>query len=81
MIVRYIGEMKEAAGDDVVLSGSTTAALTVVDMSASYDLNQYGLVYVKADNLFDTQEIVSRRPYGARPSKPQQFQIGYQYRF
>lgn len=81
MIVRYIGEMKEAAGDDVVLSGSTTKALTVMDMSASYDFNQYGLVYVKADNLFDTQEIVSRRPYGARPSKPQQFQIGYQYRF
>ncbi|MCL1145635.1 TonB-dependent receptor [Shewanella marinintestina] len=81
MIVRYIGEMKEAAGEGVVLSGSTTEALTVVDMSASYDFNQYGLVYVKADNLFDTQEIVSRRPYGARPSKPQQFQIGYQYRF
>ena len=81
MIVRYIGEMKEAAGEGVVLSGSTTEALTVVDMSASYNFNQYGLVYVKADNLLDTQEIVSRRPYGARPSKPQQFQIGYQYRF
>ncbi|MCL1140050.1 TonB-dependent receptor family protein [Shewanella pneumatophori] len=81
MIVRYIGEMKEAAGEGVVLSGSTTEALTVVDMSASYDFNQYGLVYVKADNLLDTQEIVSRRPYGARPSKPQQFQVGYQYRF
>ncbi|MCK8044817.1 TonB-dependent receptor [Shewanella sp. 1CM18E] len=81
MIVRYIGEMKEASGEGVVLSGSTTEALTVVDMSASYNFNQYGLVYVKADNLFDTQEIVSRRPYGARPSKPQQFQVGYQYRF
>lgn len=81
MIVRYIGEMKEASGEGVVLSGSTTEALTVVDMSASYNFNQYGLVYVKADNLFDTQEIVSRRPYGARPSKPQQFQLGYQYRF
>ncbi|ARD23768.1 TonB-dependent receptor family protein [Shewanella japonica] len=81
MIVRYIGEMLEASGDGVVLSGSKTEALTVVDMSASYNFNEYGLVYVKADNVFDTQEIVSRRPYGARPSKPQQFQIGYQYRF
>ncbi|WP_285164152.1 TonB-dependent receptor family protein [Shewanella goraebulensis] len=81
MIVRYIGEMLEASGEGVVLSGSKTEALTVVDMSASYNFNEYGLVYVKADNVFDTQEIVSRRPYGARPSKPQQFQIGYQYRF
>ncbi|QLE87698.1 TonB-dependent receptor [Shewanella sp. Scap07] len=81
MIVRYIDEMIEASGDGVVLSGSVTEALTVVDMSASYDFNEYGLVYVKADNVFDTQEIVSRRPYGARPSKPQQFQVGYQYRF
>jgi len=81
MIVRYIGEMKEASGEGVALSGSSTDALTVVDMSASYNFDQYGLIYLKADNLLDSQKIVSRRPYGARPSKAQQFQIGYQYRF
>ncbi|BDM63285.1 TonB-dependent receptor [Shewanella sp. NFH-SH190041] len=81
LVVRYIGEMLEASGDGVTLSGQHTPALTVLDMSASYDLAGYGLLYLKADNLFDTQKIVSRRPFGARPGKPRMFQLGYQYRF
>ncbi len=81
VIARYVGEMLEASGDDVTLSGVTTEAYVVVDLSASYYLGQYGKVYIKADNIFDSQEIVSRRPYGARPSKPQQMFVGYQYNF
>ncbi|XPF96304.1 TonB-dependent receptor family protein [Colwellia sp. RE-S-Sl-9] len=80
-IVRYIDEMKEASGEGVLLSGVTTSSYTIADLSASYSLEQYGKLYLKLDNLFDKQEIVSRRPYGARPSKPQQLQIGYQYSF
>ena len=38
-------------------------------MSASYDFGDYGSVYLKLDNVFDKQEIVSRRPFGARPTK------------
>lgn len=81
LISRYIGEMQEASGESVLLTGVTTLAYAVVDFSASYSLELYGRIYLKVDNLFDDQEIVSRRPYGARPSKPQQFQIGYQYSF
>lgn len=80
-IVRYIDEMKEASGEGVLLSGVTTSSYTIADLSASYSLEQYGKLYLKLDNLFDKQEIVSRRPYGARPSKPQQLQVGYQYSF
>lgn len=80
-LVRYIDEMKEASGEGVTLKGVTTASYTIVDLSASYSFDQYGSVYLKLDNLFDKQEIVSRRPYGARPSKPQQLQVGYQYSF
>ncbi len=81
LIARYVGEMLEASGDDVTLSDETTEAYVVVDLSASYFLGKYGKVYVKADNILDSQEIVSRRPYGARPSKPQQLFVGYQYSF
>jgi Fe(3+) dicitrate transport protein len=81
LIARYIGEMPEASGDEVTLSGITTKAHAVVDLSAHYDLNSAGRLYVKIDNLFDVQEIVSRRPYGARPSKIQQLFLGYQYSF
>ncbi len=80
-IARYIGEMLEASGDGVILSDVSTDAYAVVDFSASYYLGDYGKVYLKADNILDTQEIVSRRPNGARPSKPQQFFVGYQYNF
>lgn len=81
LITRYIGEMKEASGENVLLSGVTTQALTIVDMAASYELGDMGSIYLKLDNLLDNQEIVSRRPYGARPSKPRSASIGYQYSF
>jgi Fe(3+) dicitrate transport protein len=81
VIARYIDEMQEASGDNVLLSDVVIESYTVFDFSATYDLDTYGLVYFKVDNLLDNQVIVSRRPYGARPSKPQQFQLGYQYRF
>lgn len=81
LIARYISEMKEASGDNVLLSGVTTQALTIVDLAASYELGDMGNVYFKLDNILDDQEIVSRRPYGARPSKPRSASIGYQYSF
>lgn len=81
LIARYVDDMLEASGEGVTLSGETTKAYSVVDLSASYYLGSYGKVYVKADNIFESEEIISRRPYGARPSKPQQFFVGYQYSF
>lgn len=81
LLVSYTGEMKEAAGQGVTLSGKTTEAYTTVDLSASYELDGVGTVYLKADNLFDKIEIASRRPYGARPSKPRQLFVGYKYQF
>lgn len=81
LIARYVDTMLEASGDNVTLSGQSTEAYSVVDLSASYYLGSYGKVYVKADNIFESEEIISRRPYGARPSKPQQFFVGYQYSF
>ena len=81
LLAKYVGEMKEASGTGVSYAGTSTEALTVVDLSASYDLEDYGSVYLKADNIFDEVKIVSHRPYGARPSKPQQLFVGYKYHF
>lgn len=81
LLTRYVGEMVETSGTGVELEGYSTKAYTVVDLSASYELGNAGSVYLKLDNLFDTVEIVSHRPYGARPSKPQQVVAGYKYRF
>lgn len=81
LLVKYLGEMHEASGDNVTLSGQTTDSYTVVDLSASYDLQEYGSVYLKVDNITDETALVSRRPFGARPSKPQQLFVGYKYQF
>ena len=66
---------------DNALAGKYTDSFTVVDLSAWYRFNQAIRLYVKADNLFDDASIVSRRPYGARPNRPQQFQVGLKYNF
>lgn len=80
-IVKYQGEMHEAAGEDVALSGLQTDSYTVVDLSANYTLADGHTLYAKIDNVLDTVALVSRRPFGARPSKPQQFFIGYKVEF
>ena len=79
--VKYVGEMKEVAGAEETLSGSVVPSNMTLDLSASYDFDEYGRVYVKVDNVFDEVEIVSRRPYGARPGKPRLFSVGYKYEF
>ena len=87
MLVNYSGEMKESAqtvltGDprDSTLAGLQTEALINVDLSGSYELTNHSQLYAKVDNIFDTGEIASRRPFGARPTKPRQFQVGFKYR-
>lgn len=88
MLINYSGEMKESAQTTLTddprnstLAGIKTDAYTMVDLSASYELNGHSQVYAKIDNLFDTAKVVSRRPFGARPTKARQFQLGYKYRF
>ncbi len=81
LLISYTDAMPEAAGDNVALSGLNTDEYTNIDISANYDFNQYGLVYLKVDNIFDEASLVSRRPFGARPSKPQQLFLGYKYQF
>jgi len=38
-------------------------------------------VFVKAENVFDEQKIVSRSPDGARPNKPFTMSVGMKYSF
>ncbi|NRA82608.1 MAG: TonB-dependent receptor [Gammaproteobacteria bacterium] len=83
ILTSYVGEMKEISGtgDKFNFVGVKTKALTTVDFSATYDLGDDGSFYLKADNILNRIEIVSHRPYGARPSKPRQLFLGYKYSF
>lgn len=66
---------------DNPLAGKSSDSFTVVDLAAHYDVTNTLRGYVKVDNLFDDVSIVSRRPYGARPNRPRQFQVGVKYSF
>ncbi len=85
LLTKYIGAMKETSGsgDSINFVGVSTAPLTIVDFSTSVDLGDGddGSIYIKVDNVFDKVEIVSHRPYGARPSKPRTFVIGFKRAF
>jgi Fe(3+) dicitrate transport protein len=78
---KYITEMSEAAGTGVELAGVVTSDISQIDLAAWYQINAALKIYVKLDNLTNEANIVSRRPFGARPGKPRQFILGAKYAF
>ena len=55
--------------------------LFVLDFISRYALTDAATVYLKVDNLFDEQAIVSRQPDGARPNKPRTASVGFEWTF
>jgi Fe(3+) dicitrate transport protein len=78
---KYITEMSEAAGTDVELAGIMTSDISQIDVAAWYQITDALRIYSKLDNLTDEANIVSRRPFGARPGKPRQLILGAKYAF
>jgi Fe(3+) dicitrate transport protein len=58
-----------------------TDDLLVVDWTAGYKLLPGLRVYAKLNNLFDEQEIVSRKPDGARSNMPRTAYLGADWSF
>lgn len=58
-----------------------TDALTTVDLISRYQLSSGPEVFIKASNVFNDQEIISRSPYGARPNMERTISLGMDYRF
>jgi Fe(3+) dicitrate transport protein len=77
----WVGPMLDTAG----LLGDTPE----LEISAQHlvDVNAYAYVYrdlklyVTVDNAFNQAYLASRRPFGARPSKPFMTQVGLSYQF
>lgn len=87
-LISHVGAMPESAqlvptgrADDNPLAGIETEALTTVDIAINYDLAEAWQLSLKVDNLLDQVQIVSRRPYGARPTMPRFVQLGAKYSF
>jgi len=58
-----------------------TQSLATVDLASHIPVNENVQFIVKADNIFDTQNIVSRAPDGARPNKPMTLSAGVKVAF
>lgn len=81
-VVKYMDETCVSVGCQRDASAfATTESLFTVDWISRYPLSAQTTVFLKVENIFDEQVIISRIPYGARPNKPQTVSIGLDYRF
>lgn len=82
VVAKYMDETCVSVGCNRNASPfSYTDSVFVVDLISRYPLSQQATVFLKVDNLFDQQRIVSRTPHGARPNKPQTLSVGLEYSF
>ena len=75
---RIASAMRDSAGQG---AGDRFTDMTAVfDAALSVDLGRWGKVYVNARNLLDSAQVVSFRPFGARPGMRRQLMVGYKFR-
>ncbi|MEI9952524.1 MAG: TonB-dependent receptor [Pseudomonadota bacterium] len=72
----YISRMREVAGSAPVDQVLATDKQFIVDIGAKYRVLRWLEVYGNVRNLFNELDLVSRRPFGARPNAPRMVQIG-----
>ncbi len=53
----------------------------VMDWMGKYEYSPHGNAFLRVENLFAKQYMVSLRPYGARPGKPQSVSLGFKHTF
>jgi Fe(3+) dicitrate transport protein len=69
-----LGKMLEQAGEanEVLM----TDRYVMLDVVANYQVRPRAQLYVRLENITNAQPITSRRPFGARPARPFQAQVG-----
>lgn len=72
----YVGQMRELPGRGSLSSTIATDAQTIVDLAGQAKIWGPLSLYANIQNLFDSQYIVSRRPFGARPNAPRWAHVG-----
>ena len=77
----FVDRMRNVASQGDVPDIQLTDAQHVVDATLQSELTEGARLYLRVDNLLNRQYIASRRPFGARPGKPFQLQLGFTYSF
>ncbi len=82
IVAKYTDSLCDSVGcNNNPIPFGETESFIVLDLISRYDINADIQVFLKVENLFDEQAIVSRKPDGARPNKPQSVSIGMDYSF
>lgn len=77
--IKYVGEMRDEPGRGT--PEQPLQAHTLVDLSGTWHLSSELSLKLVVENITDEQEVVSRRPFGARPNAPRRAHLGVTYRF
>jgi len=79
--VNYTGKMREVAGQGSYDPSLSTKDTALVDLAATRYFNDGLSLKLKLQNVFDNDNIASRRPFGARPVKPRTLSATVGYKF
>jgi Fe(3+) dicitrate transport protein len=79
--VNYVSKMREQPGPGEIEASLHTDEQVVVDVGGNLKILRPLTLYANVRNLFDSHDIVSRRPYGARPNAPRWVQVGAKVTF
>ena len=71
----------DVVDQSVELNQLRVGSYGVVDLVSRYNYSKKGSLYVKADNILGVDYVVSARPFGFRPGKPQAFGVGISQTF
>jgi len=72
----YVSAMREQAGSEPLSEALATDEQFVIDVAARCHIVGPLELYASVRNLLDAHDIVSRRPFGARPNAPRWIQVG-----
>jgi Fe(3+) dicitrate transport protein len=77
----YIAEMREEAGSEPMKEALKTDEQAILDIGAHYRVLDPLELYANVRNVFDSHDLVARRPFGARPNAPRWIQVGAKVKF
>ena len=79
--VTYVAPMREQAGSVPIEQAVATDEQLWADLGGYVTLTRWLRVYANLRNAFGAENIVGRRPYGARPNAPRWLQVGLKAQF
>ncbi|HVJ93642.1 MAG TPA: TonB-dependent receptor [Labilithrix sp.] len=80
-VVGYVAPMREQAGNVPLDKALATDEQVWLDLGAYVNVFRWLRLYTNLRNVLGAENIVGRRPYGARPNAPRWFQVGLKLNF